>query len=91
MIAEPIKVKVYRAWWDENTDTGGMYGWFFSRVYAIEGNKFLVYDDGEDEIPPHFEWVDFEESYTYRGFEMEGYKNKDGEFYRPRVYLVEGE
>ena len=36
-----------------------------SKVYAIDGNKMLVYDPGEDmgtfEIKPHFEWVDFTE------------------------------
>ena len=36
-----------------------------SKVYAIDGNKMLVYDPGEDmgtfEINSHFEWVDFTE------------------------------
>lgn len=91
---QPFEVIVYRAWWDDDSDTGGMDGWFVSKVYAIRGSEFLVYDDGRlsaYDISAGFIWVDFEESHTYRGFEMDGWDNKDGEDYRPRVYLVEGE
>lgn len=41
--------------------------WFFSKVYAIQGDRFLVYDDGsssaycdeETFCPGGFVWVDF--------------------------------
>jgi len=73
-------VKVYRYWGDES-GTQSWNGWFFSRVYAIEGDRFLVYDDGmmdayngEDDFCENgFVWVDFTEAIPKcngKGYEM---------------------
>lgn len=37
-------------------------GSFISEVYAIEDNRFLVWDDGDDELMAGFYWVDFTET-----------------------------
>lgn len=34
-------------------------GFFFSKVYAIKKNEFLVYDPGDDNNDAGFRWVDF--------------------------------
>ena len=73
-------VKVYRYWEDES-GTQSWNGWFFSRVYAIEGDRFLVYDDGmldayngeDDFCEDGFVWVDFTEAIPKcngKGYEM---------------------
>ncbi|MBQ1296168.1 MAG: hypothetical protein IIY21_19130 [Clostridiales bacterium] len=73
-------VKVNRYWSDES-GSQGWDGWFYSKVYAIEGNKFLVYDDGsmsaynteEDYCEDGFVWVDFTEAIPRcggKGYEM---------------------
>ena len=73
-------VKVYRYWEDES-GAKGWNGWFFSKVYAIEGDKFLVYDDGmmdayngeDDFCEDGFVWVDFTEAIPKcngKGYEM---------------------
>ena len=59
-------VKVHR-YWEEDNGSRGWDGWYFSKVYAIDGNEFLVYDDGgmsayngeEDFCETGFNWVDF--------------------------------
>ena len=73
-------VKVYRYQGDES-GAQSWNGWFFSKVYAIEGDKFLVYDDGmldayngEDDFCENgFVWVDFTEAIPKcngKGYEM---------------------
>ena len=73
-------VKVNRYWADKS-GSQGWDGWFYSKVYAIEGNKFLVYDDGsmsawnteEDYCEEGFIWVDFTEAIPRcggKGYEM---------------------
>lgn len=73
-------VKVYRYWGDES-GAQSWNGWFFSKVYAIEGDRFLVYDDGmldayngEDDFCENgFVWVDFTEAIPKcngKGYEM---------------------
>lgn len=73
-------VKVNRYWSDES-GSQGWDGWFYSKVYAIEGNEFLVYDDGsmsawnteEDYCEEGFVWVDFTEAIPRsggKGYEM---------------------
>lgn len=58
-----LVVKVTRYW--GSGASHGHDGYFVSKVYAIEGDKFLVYDNGEgraDHLEAHgFEWVDFTE------------------------------
>lgn len=39
-------------------------GIFISKVYAINDDSFLVYDPGEADIKPGFEWVNFNETMT---------------------------
>lgn len=74
-------VKVYRAWEDNfkwNYD-----GWFYSKVYAIKDNSFLVYDNGElsaADKEPLFTWVNFDEYF----------EDLDGEF-KSIVELSESE
>ena len=59
-------VKVHR-YWEEDNGSRGWDGWYFSKVYAIDGDEFLVYDDGamsayngeEDFCETGFNWVDF--------------------------------
>ena len=57
-------VKVYRAWEDNfkwNYD-----GWFYSKVYAIKDNSFLVYDNGENSASDYngyFKWVNFTDTF----------------------------
>ena len=73
-------VKVYR-YWEDGSGTQSWNGWFFSRVYAIEGDRFLVYDDGmldayngkDDFCEDGFVWVDFTEAIPKcngKGYEM---------------------
>lgn len=64
-------VKVHRFYQDDTMVE--RYGWFISKVYAIRKNKFLVYDNGENDEsckdfskivhrPVGFTWVDFTET-----------------------------
>lgn len=57
----PFKVKVIRYW--EGQDGSELWdGWFRSRVFAITGSQFLVYDNGEGSSslePNGFLWVDY--------------------------------
>lgn len=65
-----FKVKVYR-YWKDDSGCEGHDGFFISRVFAVNENKFLVYDNGEfsacffddeeDSAPDGFVWVDFTE------------------------------
>lgn len=63
-----FKVTVQR-YWEEDGEPRGWDAFFISKVYAVEGNKFLVYDDGnysasygEPEFcPTGFMWVDMTE------------------------------
>ena len=65
----PITVKVIRhSEWGNGSKA--FYGFFVSKVYAIRGNEFLVYDDGENSCldidndggtDEGFCWVDFTE------------------------------
>lgn len=64
MIADDFRVKVNRYYETENFKSWD--GWFYSKVYAIEGNKILVFDDGsgssslgeEGFCPAGFTWFD---------------------------------
>jgi len=60
-----FKVVVQRYWCNE-IGCSSYDGFFISKVYAIDGNEFLVYDDGdyssEPDIPGGFTWVDFTET-----------------------------
>lgn len=73
-------VKVNRYWDDENGNQGWN-GWFYSKVFAIKGNQFLVYDDGmldafngeDDYCEAGYMWVDFTETIPKignKGYEM---------------------
>lgn len=57
-----MKVKVTR--YSEDDAGGCVYdGVFLSKVYAIDGNRFLVWDSGDCRgVPPGFCWVDFTET-----------------------------
>ena len=37
---------------------------FVSKVYAINGNEYLVYDPGTYMVAPHFKWYDFTERFV---------------------------
>ena len=59
-------VKVHR--YGESSDGSRVWdGWYYSKVYAIDGDEFLVYDNGdmsayngeEDFCETGFNWVDF--------------------------------
>jgi len=59
-------VKVYR--YGESSNGSRVWdGWYYSKVYAIDGDEFLVYDNGdmsayngeEDFCETGFNWVDF--------------------------------
>ena len=61
-----FKVRVYRYW--EDGVSAGRDGFFESKVYAINGNEFLVYDDGSRSAYASeygnngFCWYDFTET-----------------------------
>ena len=68
LISDNLYVKVHRYSKDSMGETWD--GWFFSKVYAISGYMFLVYDNGEysscsgeDGFPDEFgfTWVDASE------------------------------
>lgn len=70
MTRSDYQVKVYR--YDEGVSCEGKsypswYGYFYSFVYAIDGDRMLVYDDGFNSPYPEdgasgFCWVDFTET-----------------------------
>ena len=60
---ESFEVHVTRH--SKNEDgTESYFGMFVSKVYAINGNSFLVYDPGEWDVLARFVWVDFTELMT---------------------------
>ena len=63
MTMPDLKVKVHRYYTDDN-GWESWHGWFFSKVYAIDkrNSRFLVYDDGDEDILGGFMWVDFTET-----------------------------
>lgn len=82
--AERFKVRVTRYW---ETSYGGRCwdGDFVSRVYAISGTQFLVYDNGEGSStlePNGFVWVDYLDMIPYCGNQNEN---------MPRVELLDEE
>ena len=62
-----FKVRVHR-YWEDSYNRRGYDGWFESKVYAIRGNEFLVYDNGDRSAcaseygAQGFCWYDFTET-----------------------------
>ena len=59
---QDLTVRVLRFYEDDKGQS--MFGYFVSKVYAINECEFLVYDDGDYDNPGGFEWVNFLETYT---------------------------
>ena len=82
----PFKVCVTRHYIDRS-GAESCFGMFVSRVYAIDGTDFLVWDPGELGTCAGFRWVDFTETMTSLTL-----YNEDGErLVVPCVNLIDEE